>query len=112
MRLKRRQIGATQFCEMQVGNGWKHLTGVAEVAAVLRAFDLPTDAENLLPYLQLPAAGRNTPTELGSRLPDADPGDGLPLLPVVPRSFRDHMLHEVHVINAARGMVRRLMPRA
>ncbi len=34
-----------------------------------------------------------------------------PMLPFEPRSFRDYSLWERHMIDAARGVVRRFMPR-
>lgn len=37
--------------------------------------------------------------------------DPAPLLPFAPRSFRDFMLYEQHAIAAARGIVRRFLPR-
>ena len=63
-------------------------------------------------YLQLDASARMRLAEMGGQLPNADPDDCRQLLPVIPRSFRDFMRHEKHVINVAHGMVRRLLPRA
>ena len=106
MRLRRRLIGGVAVSEMKLGPGWKRLSGVPKVDALV-ADRPPNEPDDLLSYLQLQA---DVLLQLGPELPDADPQDGMPLLPVVPRSFRDFMLYEAHVIGASRGMVRRLMP--
>ena len=37
--------------------------------------------------------------------------DATVLIPFEPRSYRDFMLYERHAVDAARGFVRRFMPR-
>lgn len=39
------------------------------------------------------------------------PDNAIPLLPFQPKSFRDFMLSEKHAVDAARGMVKRYLPR-
>ncbi len=106
MRFRRRRIDHDNLAEMRVGVGWKRLSGVDQVDALIGG----ATSDDLLPFLMLDAAGRAALQSLGPNLPDADTRDGVPLVPVVAKSFRDFMLFEDHVINAARGMVRRLMP--
>ncbi len=106
MKLRRRRLGKENVAEIMIGTGWKRMSGVAEVEALIG--DARTD--DLLPLLALDTAGRERLLALGPHLPDADTQDGTPIVPVVATSFRDFMLFEDHVINAARGMVRRLMP--
>lgn len=109
MRFRRRETNARSVCEVQSGDSWKSLSGLADVIALLREQGL-SETDDLMCYLQLDQAGLEALAGLAENLPDADVADGGFLLPVVPRSFRDFMLHESHVINASRGMVRRLMP--
>ena len=107
MKLRRRRLGHDIVAEIRIGSAWKRLSGVAQVNALIGA----ARTDDLLPFLALDAAGRENLLALGPQLPDADTQAGTALVPVVARSFRDFMLFEDHVINAARGMVRRLMPR-
>lgn len=50
--------------------------------------------------------------EIACKLPPDLPAPTAPLLPFEPRSYRDFMLYEQHVINSARGFVREFMPGA
>ena len=106
MRLRRRLIKGKSVAEIQVGNSWRCLTNVKEVDAILPV----GTADDLLPYLQLEESDKAELMSLAASLPTSDDSDGQPLLPVLPRSFRDFMLYEDHVINASRGMVRHTMP--
>jgi len=119
MRLRRRLIGDAAVAEMQTSSGWKRLSGVPSADAILQQmlhdkahqnYELAPKTDDLLPYLQLDADARSALAGIAHDLPDANSTPGQPLLPVVPRSFRDFMLYEKHAIAAARGMVRRLMP--
>lgn len=111
MRFRRRLIDGTPIAEMQVGESWKQLSGSTKVIQLLLDAELDTDAGDMLPFLQLDAAGRSDLAALGPSLPDADERNHKSLLSVIPQSFRDFMLHEAHVINASRGMARRFLPK-
>lgn len=110
MRLRRRSINGEQISEMQVADGWKQLTGASAVDDLLASAEIAS-AGDLMPYLQLDDIQRRALLHLGPSLADAATVPGKALLPVVPRSFRDFMLHEDHVINASRGMARRFLPK-
>ncbi|MEO0401582.1 MAG: fumarylacetoacetate hydrolase family protein [Pseudomonadota bacterium] len=112
MRLRRRDIGGTPIAEMQVDGTWKRLTGVGSVADILAASGHMGHIDDLLPYLQLGQESKRALSDLGPTLPEAQGARGIDLVPVVPRSFRDFMLYEQHVITASRGMARRFLPRA
>ena len=58
------------------------------------------------------ASTQTVETELELLPVGVEPRDGLVLLPVRPRSFRDFMVFEKHAIDAARGMVHRFLPGA
>ena len=110
MRLRRRLVNGAEVAEMQAGRVWKRLNSVPSIEAMLQEQGGTQEHDDLLPYLQLNENAHLKLTRMANDLPDADPALGQPLLPVRPRSFRDFMLYEKHAINAARGMVRRLMP--
>ena len=110
MRLRRVKIGDQIVAQMQSDAGWKRLTGVAEVEKFVSKDDRKGAPHDLLSYLELSVDARAEIASLAAQLPDAAADEGRPLLPVIPRSLRDFVLHEKHVINASRGMVRRLMP--
>lgn len=110
MRFRRRLIDMLPVAEVAIGEGWKRLSGVADVTTLLMDAGLDANAPDLLPFLQLDAAGRSSVAALGPSLPNASAGRHTALLPVIPKSFRDFMLHEAHVVNASREMVRRFMP--
>lgn len=110
MRLRRRMIGGTPVSELKLGESWKRIGGYPNPPAELD-IDALTAAEDLLPFLQLDATSRAALIDAAEKFPDAE-AEAYPfLLPVIPRSFRDFMLYEKHVVDASRGMVRRLMPK-
>ncbi|MEP5154618.1 fumarylacetoacetate hydrolase family protein [Planktotalea sp.] len=110
MRFRRRLIDGIPIAEMRVAEGWKRLSGVQTVTKLLAGADLDVTDTGLMPFLQLDAVGRSELVALGRSLPDAGTGSHTALLPIIPQSFRDFMLHEAHVINASREMARRFMP--
>ena len=112
MRFRRRSINGAPSAEMQAATGWKQLSNVPQVTALLKSAGLDATPSDVLPFLQLDADGRLELEELGPSLPDANTAASKSLLPVVPRSFRDFMLFEAHVINASREMTRRFLPKA
>ncbi|MEM1149498.1 MAG: fumarylacetoacetate hydrolase family protein [Pseudomonadota bacterium] len=111
MRLRLRRIEGQRVAEVLLPSGWKQVSGSSEVSALLDQRGIAPRGD-VLPFLQLDASGRDALLALAPGLPDADPEAGQPCVPVALMSFRDFMLFEAHVINASRGMVRRLMPRA
>ena len=111
MRFRRRLIDGMPIAEMTSSENWKQLTGSAAVAKLLLDAGLDPEAADTLPFLKLDAAGRSDLAALEPSLRDANSAEHKALLPVIPQSFRDFMLHEAHVINASRGMARRFLPR-
>lgn len=76
---------------------------------------LEAASRDIVAFLSGGAAAREQATALLEYVAaaGADVGqraDPAPLLPFAPRSFRDFMLYERHVVDAGRGMVRRFMP--
>jgi len=110
MRFRRRLIDGVPIAEMAFAEGWKHLSGEQAVTKLLANAGLDATDTGLMPFLQLDAGGRFELVALGPSLPDASSGSHAALLPIIPQSFRDFMLHEAHVINASREMARRFMP--
>ncbi len=107
MQLRRVTEGGNVRTEILAPHGW--------VPASVAAARLPSRdqdvGEDVLTLLALPPPARRA---LVAAAADVSPAndDARPLLPFEPRSFRDFMLYETHAINAARGFVRRFMPRA
>ncbi len=66
---------------------------------------------SVLPFPQLLSEGWAELNGLLDDLPEAEVNAGRIVLPVEPRSFRDFMLFEKHINDAARGMVKRFLPR-
>lgn len=74
--------------------------------------ELMAASGDLLAFLSGGAALRDEATALLASMKDTiAPFDPAPLMPFAPRSFRDFMLYEAHAIGAARGLVRRFMPK-
>ncbi len=77
--------------------------------------NLQATAHDMLVFLARGQAAREEALRLVEAVGDAADWaaafDPTPLLPVEPRTFRDFMLYEEHVIAAARGMVRRFLPK-
>ncbi|MEM6486193.1 MAG: fumarylacetoacetate hydrolase family protein [Pseudomonadota bacterium] len=107
MRFRRRHHDGRALRELLNDGVWKSVNESAEVQALVPGFDSVAD---LTPFLQLNTDGRKALAELAGDLPDAAAGEARMLPPVDVRSFRDFMLYEEHVINASRGLVRRVMP--
>lgn len=111
MRFRRRLVDGVPITEMMDAEGWKQMSGAAGVTDLLSDAGLDPDASDLLPFLQLDATGRSDLSGLGPSLPAARGQSHKALLPVIPRSFRDFMLFEAHVINASREIARQFLPK-
>ncbi|MEM6583929.1 MAG: fumarylacetoacetate hydrolase family protein [Pseudomonadota bacterium] len=107
MRFRRRHQNGISVRELLHKGVWTSLDESAEVQALVSG---STTSADLIPFLQLDADGRKALAVLAGDLPDAAVGEARMLPPVDVRSFRDFMLYEKHVINASRGLVRRVMP--
>jgi len=108
MRLRRVETanGATRV-ELLAPRGW---VPAAAAAARISSFNQGI-AGDVVPLLGLPLPERQRLAEAaGDVAPVHD--DARPILPFAPRSFRDFMLYERHAIDAARGFVRRFMPKS
>lgn len=121
MKLRRVRLpgGAGFSVAVEHGGEWLPLRPALQLRAARGGAvppELTAAGDDLIAFLQGGAALRARATELLAALrpvmteshraflPDA-------LLPFHPLSFRDFMLYEGHAIDAARGLVRRFMPR-
>jgi 2-keto-4-pentenoate hydratase/2-oxohepta-3-ene-1,7-dioic acid hydratase in catechol pathway len=112
MKLRRVMDGVSPAVQVATADGW------VDVARALDGSHIANDADRALwstdtvALLGAPPAVRDALSERAAQTePDAE--DARPLvLPFAPRSFRDFMLYERHAVDAARGFVRRFMPRA
>ncbi|HEY58663.1 MAG TPA: fumarylacetoacetate hydrolase family protein [Anaerolineae bacterium] len=81
------------------------------------AQDYPTldrTAQDVVAFLQAGEAAQEEARRLLDAIGATDFAgrfDPSPILPFTPRTFRDFMLYEQHVIHAAKGLVRRFLPR-
>ena len=102
--MKLRKIEKTDGPVVQalMPSGWVSLHGASNLAQIAaeHGVDAPL-ATDLLGVLQLGPAGWE---QLAGALSGLSPDDaGAEILPFEPRSFRDFMLYEAHVIDASRG---------
>ncbi|MFA6140083.1 MAG: fumarylacetoacetate hydrolase family protein [Hyphomicrobium sp.] len=107
MKLRRVETGdsATRV-ELLAPQGWVPAAAAARISSFNQG--IADDVVALLGLL-LPERER-----IADAARDVAPvGDGArPILPFSPRSFRDFMLYQRHAVDAARGFVRRFMPRS
>ncbi len=109
MKLRRVAGGEGVRLELLAPQGWVPAAGaVAQVPSLAHALTQGI-ADDAIGLLALPLEARQRLADAARDLePTAD--DAAPVLPFVPRSFRDFMLYEAHAIAAARGFVRTFMP--
>lgn len=69
-------------------------------------------ANDIIALLALPPSTRRRLEQAASDLAPTGDAASRTVLPFAPASFRDFMLYEAHAVDAARGFVRRFMPRA
>lgn len=113
MKLRKIQKTDGPMVQALMPSGWVSLRGAPglDQIATEHGVEVPL-ATDLLGVLQLGPAGLAQLTGALSGLsPDDAAGDaGTETLPFEPRSFRDFMLYEDHVIDASRGYTKRFMP--
>lgn len=119
MQLRRLDTAAGPAVAARHGDGWVPLPAALalyEAQGQPALPDLAAASRDVVAFLGCGAAVREQAATVLEYVAatGADVGqsaDPALLLPFVPRSFRDFMLYERHVIDAGRGMVRRFMPR-
>ncbi len=115
MKLRKMQKSDGPAIQALMPSGWVSLRGAPDLAQIAAEHGVEkTLATDLLSVLGLGPAGWE---QLSSALSGLSPDDavghaGTELLPFEPRSFRDFMLYEAHVIDASRGYTKRFMPSA
>jgi 2-keto-4-pentenoate hydratase/2-oxohepta-3-ene-1,7-dioic acid hydratase in catechol pathway len=93
--------------ELKAPQGW---VPAAVAASRISSFNQGI-AGDAVALLALPLPERERIAEAARDVAPAG-DDARPILPFAPRSFRDFMLYEAHAVDAARGFVRRFMPRS
>jgi 2-keto-4-pentenoate hydratase/2-oxohepta-3-ene-1,7-dioic acid hydratase in catechol pathway len=112
MQLRRIWDGATLIIQLNVGHGWIDVREIlTHLSPRLPEDKLATWSSNLVEFLGTPADLRTDLAGTASELLPNSRETGAVVIPFEPRSFRDFMLYERHAIDAARGFVRRFMPR-
>lgn len=112
MKLRRVTDGTVYAVQVATRDGW------ADAGRVLRSLSPALPEADIALWSRDVVALLGAPDEVRAHLAQAaanlasDPDDGRTgALPFAPQSFRDFMLYERHAIDAARGFVRRFMPR-
>jgi 2-keto-4-pentenoate hydratase/2-oxohepta-3-ene-1,7-dioic acid hydratase in catechol pathway len=112
MKLRRVQTGSDLHLELLAPQGWV-AAGKAIAAIPPPSGDTAVRwGTDIVALLGAPADVREA---MAVAARDVDPEatrEADVVIPFAPRSYRDFMLFEAHAINAARGFVNRLMPRA
>ena len=92
-------------------NGWVSLGQLSRIKQIAQDYAVtPNLAVETLSVLQLGRAGwQDLQAEVDSH-PCSANQDAATTLPIAPRSYRDFMLFENHVINASRGYLKRFNP--
>lgn len=111
MKLRRVQIGAHRFVQLQAEQGWVALADVLSGLSPLPAeADLLRWSTDIVAFLGAPAEIRAAVERKAADFKPQDEAGVSVLMPFEPRSYRDFMLFERHGIDAARGFVRRFWP--
>lgn len=112
MKLRRVMDGAAFAIEIAAGGGWVDAGRVLRsLSPALPETDVARWSGDAVALLGAPDHVRARAAEAAAHL-DPGPETGRPVaLPFDPRSFRDFMLYELHAVDAARGFVRRFLPR-
>lgn len=118
MRLRRVRLTQTRFATHSVAvehqGRWVPLVPALEALGAQEYPTLDRVAQDVVAFLQAGEAAQAEARRLLEALGDADFAahfDPTPLLPFAPRTFRDFMLYEQHVIDAGKGLVKRFLPR-
>jgi 2-keto-4-pentenoate hydratase/2-oxohepta-3-ene-1,7-dioic acid hydratase in catechol pathway len=112
MQLRRIVDGATPIVQLNIGHGWIDVREILSRHSPRFPDDtLATWSSNLVELLGAPAGLRADLAGAANELLPNARDTGAVIIPFEPRSFRDFMLYERHAIDAARGFVRRFMPR-
>ena len=112
MQLRRIRAGARPIVQLDGGHGW---VDVGEVLSRLSQ-RLPEDtfaswSSDLVAFLGAPESVRTEIAVAAREMPPGSDASGAALIPFEPRSYRDFMLFERHAVDAARGFVKRFMPK-
>lgn len=105
MKLRRVLDAGRPVVQIGANGGW------VDVARLVPKGETAPWPHDVMALLAAPAEVRAHLSVAAASVPEADDSRAV-LLPFEPRSFRDFMLYELHATDAARGFVRRFMPRA
>jgi len=113
MKLRTIQTDESHRVQAQMPAGWVQLDHAARLAQIGKDHGVEGAlASDMLAVLQLgPEGWADLRSELNALKPSS-PGPATVVLPFAPRSFRDFMLYEKHVIDSSRGYTKRFMPGA
>jgi len=111
MKLRKTLSGSNHRIEALGSHGWVSLDQVRSLSKIGKLNKVEgTLANDMLAVLQLGPAGWAELQQQVNKLPAGEDALTKPLLPIEPRSFRDFMLFESHVIDSSRGYIRRFNP--
>ena len=112
MKLRRIRLGSDYHLELLTSNGWVSVGKAVEHLAPSSGNSTARWGRDVVAFLGAPPDVRDAIAAAAQNIdPEATCEDDV-VIPFSPRSYRDFMLFEAHAINAARGFVKRFMPRA
>lgn len=110
MKLRRVETKAEIHVQALGDAGWVNLHAIPNLDSFAAQYGVNRDlSSDLLGVLQLGKEGWDKLSTLVNELQEA-PLDGAVTLPIQPKSFRDFMLFEQHVIDSSRAYVKKFLP--